>query len=160
MSELELKTPLAQTAKQTSEPSDYDSTVEYTSEQPSKVVLPDGREMDIDPETFDDAMKDEPQTSYTESNPDGTCTPQQYTEQLRWRVGNCGHALDVVKGNITDKSDTATWIELKNAVAAAKKLGDPYVLVDITKELEKVVADFVFQHNFSQEDYQRVSNKF
>ena len=124
--------------------------------QATEETLPDGRTAII----IEGALEEEPQVSWTESNPDGTSTKQQYAEQLRWRVGNCGHALDVIRDKITDDSEAAEWVELKNAVAAAKKLGDPYVLVDITKELEATVYDFVSRHNFDQGDYAKVSNKF
>lgn len=102
---------------------------------------------------------DEPQTSWPESNPDGTLTEAGYLQRCRWRLGNVGHALDVVRDMIDNEADAQEWLELKMAVTAAKALGSPYDIVDPMIALEEAGQAFVTRLNIDMDAYQRVANK-
>ncbi|MGB3945531.1 MAG: hypothetical protein WBK76_01700 [Candidatus Saccharimonadales bacterium] len=124
---------------------------------------------DLEPSTelFDEATleeqvlnsPEEPQTSWPESNPDGTLTEAGYLQRCRWRLGNVGHALDVVKDRIESEADAQAWLELKMAVLAAKSLSSPYDIVDPMIALEEAGQAFVTRLNIDMDAYQRIANK-
>ena len=114
-------------------------------------------EVTLEQEVLD--CPDEPQTSWPESNPDGTLTEANYLQRCRWRLGNVGHALDVVKDRIESESDAQEWLEFKMAGVAAKTLGSPYYIVDPMVALEEGGQAFVTPLNINMDAYQRVANK-
>lgn len=102
---------------------------------------------------------EEPQTSWPESNPDGTISEADYLQRCRWRLGNVSHALDVVRDSIDNEADAQEWLELKMAVLAAKSLGSTYDIVDPMIALEEAGQAFVTRLNIDMDAYQRVANK-
>lgn len=102
---------------------------------------------------------EEPQTSWPESNPDGTLSEADYLQRCRWRLGNVSHALDVARDRIKSEDEAQKWLELKMAVLAAKSLSSPYDIVDPMIELEEAGYDFVASLNIDWGAYQSVANK-
>ena len=122
--------------------------------EPGAVLLD---EVTLEQEVLD--CPDEPQTSWPESNPDGTLTEADYLQRCRWRLGNVGYALDAVKDRIESEVDVREWLELKMAVLAAKALGSTYDIVDPMIALEEAGQAFVTRLNIDMDAYQRVANK-
>lgn len=102
---------------------------------------------------------EEPQTSWPESNADGTHTEKDYIQRCQWRLGNVGHALDIVKDKIECEADAQEWLELKMVILAAKAIGSPYDIVDPMLAIEEAGFAFVTRLNIDMDAYQRVANK-
>ena len=152
MIELEFKAAYGIESKQTP----LEDSFEYFPEdfEPGVELLD---EVTLEQEVLD--SPDEPQTSWPESNPDGTLTEADYLQRCRWRLGNVGHALDVVKDRIESEADAQEWLEIKMATLAAKALGSPYDIVDPMIALEEAGQAFVTRLNIDMDAYQRVANK-
>lgn len=152
MIELEFKAAYSIETKQTP----LEDSFEYFPEdfEPGTEVLD---EVTLEQQVLD--SPEEPQTSWPESNPDGTLTEAGYLQRCRWRLGNVGHTLDVVKDRIESEADAQAWLELKMAVLAAKSLGSPYDIVDPMIALEEAGQAFVTRLNIDMDAYQRVANK-
>lgn len=102
---------------------------------------------------------EEPQTSWVESDSDGTISEQGYLQRCRWRLGNVSHALDVVRDSVDNEADAQQWLTLKMAVLAAKSIGNPYDIVNPMIALEKAGYDFVIRLSIDWGAYQSVANK-
>jgi hypothetical protein len=152
MIELEFKVEYGIETKQTP----LEDSFEYFPEdfEPSAELLD---EASLEQQVLD--SPDEPQTSWPESNPDGTLTEADYLQRCRWRLGNVSHALDVVRDTIDNEADAQEWLELKMAVLAAKALSSPYGIVDPMITLEEAGQVFVTRLSIDMDAYQRVANK-
>lgn len=144
--------PRSYETTQTLPEDDLDYTIKILD---ATVEIPD--EVTLEQQVLD--SPEEPQTSWPESNPDGTISEADYLQRCRWRLGNVSHALDVVRDTIDNEADAQEWLELKMAVLAAKALGSPYDIVDLMIALEEAGQAFVTRLNIDLDAYQRVANK-
>ena len=144
--------PRSYETTQTPPEDDLDYTIEILD---TSVEIPP--ELALELEVLD--SPEEPQTSWPESNPDGTHTEKDYIQRCQWRLGNVGHALDVVKDQIESETDAQEWLNLKMAILAAKAIGSPYDIVDPMLAIEEAGFAFVTRLNINMDAYQRVVNK-
>lgn len=101
---------------------------------------------------------EEPQTSWVESNADGTVSEQQYCQQSYWVIGQFGHAMDIVKANITTDEQAEEWLEMKMSIAAAKSVSDAYELAAIRTEMIPIWSAYVESMNIDWAAYEKVCN--
>lgn len=101
---------------------------------------------------------EEPQTSWVESNPDGTVSEEQYRQQSYWVIGQYGHALDVVKNSITTEEQATEWLEMKMSIVAAKSVTDAYELAAIRIEAIPVWAAYLERMSIDWKAFEKVSN--
>lgn len=101
----------------------------------------------------------ESQTSWPSPNADGTVSDTDYLKRCWWRMGNVGHALDVVAGSLNSAADRQEWLELKMAILAAKSIGSIYDIVDPMLAIEEDGWAFAKRLNMDANAYQQVANK-
>lgn len=101
----------------------------------------------------------EPQTPWTESNPNGTMTEEQYRKKCEFVLGNLGHMLDVVRDKIDNEADAQRWAEYKEIIWASKSESDVYKLAELRSVLVPAVSDFALSLGMNVAEYERVSNK-
>jgi hypothetical protein len=94
-----------------------------------------------------------PQMTWPEANPDGTVSNEVYRQWLDWRLTGAAFLLDAVAPNITTDEEATEWAELKQAIAAAKSIGDLYAKVDYVIEIEKAVTQFAVPLGATYADY-------
>lgn len=144
----------------------------------SQLVLDNSRDTDSDwndikdfdengIEQFDEASlerrvlenPEEPQTAWAESNPNGTVTEEQYRQKSYWVIGQFGHAMDVLKTNISTDAEAEEWLEMKMTVTAAKAETGSYALADVRSKMIPIWSEYITRMNVDWEEYERVCNK-
>lgn len=100
-------------------------------------------------------VQPEPQRSFPQEYHNSEITEHIYSLYLSWRIGNVGHALDVVREQITNEQDAEKWLEYKAAVQQLHGTihSDPVIA------LEKAVGDFCMRLNIDMAAFDRAANK-
>lgn len=104
------------------------------------------------------ANPEEPQTAWIEST-NGMPTEAEYRQQCYWVIGQFGHALDVLKDEITTDEQAEEWLEMKMTIAAAKSETDPYALMSIRSTMIPIWNDYIERMNIDWSKFEQVANK-
>lgn len=109
-------------------------------------------------EVLDGLVAEEPQITWPETDPTGIPTEEQYLQRCRWRLGNVGHALDVVRDKIDNEADAVKWEELKKVIHEAKSISDMYAIVDPMLAIEEEGYAFVKRLGMDRAAFLQVAN--
>lgn len=101
---------------------------------------------------------EEPITLWPYTEPGGAISEHDYLQRCHWRLGNVGHALDVVRDIIQTESDATAWLELKMAILAAKSITDPGTMIETVLLIEEAGREFVTRVGIDWQEFDRVSN--
>lgn len=121
----------------------------------------DKSSLEITDENLELAILDspwEPQTSWAESESNGSITEANYRQQCYWVIGQFGHMIDCVRPSITSASQAEEWLEMKKTIQAAKSESNPYELAGIRSQMIPVWADYVTRMNFDAQLFESVKN--
>ncbi len=105
------------------------------------------------------AEQPEPQRAWAETSSNNIVTEEMYSDRLAWRIGQAGHALDIIRDSIATEDDAMDWTFYKIAVAEMAN-GPLYdgKSTDVNRLADEIAA-FVKHFDFDHAAWQRVANR-
>ena len=101
----------------------------------------------------------DPTRAWPEASATGEVSVETYNARLAWRIGQAGHALDVIRDNISDDATAENWLYYKIIVAELASSEYYDGKSNDINTLSDEIMQFVMQNNFSQSAWERIANK-